>query len=47
MAYPRDVMRGAWSCISRRAHRYTTGEWPFDGFLERTIAQARKEAGDA
>ncbi len=47
MAYPRDVIRGAWSGISRLAPRYTTGEWPFDGFLERTVAQARQEAGDA
>jgi len=33
MAYPDEVVRGAWSGISAIAARYTTGEWPFDGFL--------------
>jgi protein associated with RNAse G/E len=34
MAYPDDIVRGAWAGISAIAARYTTGEWPFDGFLE-------------
>jgi protein associated with RNAse G/E len=33
MSYPDDVVRGAWSGISRIAPRYTTGEWPFDGWM--------------
>ena len=33
MAYPRDVVRGAWAGISRMAPRYTMDEWPFDGWL--------------
>jgi len=41
MAYPRDVVRGAWVGISRMAPRYTMGEWPFDGWLERELARAR------
>ena len=44
MAYPHDVITGAWSGISRIAPRYTTGEWPFDGWLEQGIALARAEA---
>ena len=43
MAYPREVIRGAWEGISRLAPRYTTGEWPFDGWLNETLAQARAE----
>ena len=34
MAYPKDVVRGAWSGISTMAARYTTGDWPFDGALQ-------------
>jgi protein associated with RNAse G/E len=34
MAYPDDVVRGAWAGISGMAARYTTREWPFDGFLD-------------
>jgi hypothetical protein len=45
MAYPKHVIQGAWSGISRLAPRYTTGEWPFDGFLEQTLARARRESG--
>jgi hypothetical protein len=33
MAYPDDVIVGAWSGISAVAPRFTTGEWPFDGSL--------------
>ena len=34
MAYPDEVVRGAWAGVSGIAARYTTGEWPFDGYLE-------------
>jgi len=34
MAYPDDVVRGAWAGISTMAARYTTGDWPFDGALQ-------------
>jgi hypothetical protein len=34
MAYPDEVVRGAWSGISLMAARYTTGDWPFDGSLQ-------------
>lgn len=34
MAYPSEVVRGAWSGISTMAARYTTGDWPFDGSLQ-------------
>ena len=44
MSYPRDVIRGAWAGISRMAPRYTMGEWPFDGWLERELVQAREGA---
>jgi hypothetical protein len=37
MAYPDEIVRGAWSGISGIAARYTTGEWPFDGFLDRCV----------
>lgn len=43
MAYPTDVIRGAWSGISRLAPRYTTREWPFDGWLEQELAVARAQ----
>jgi hypothetical protein len=33
MAYPDDVIVGAWAGISEIAPRFTTGEWPFDGSL--------------
>jgi hypothetical protein len=39
MAYPDEVVRGAWSGISRIAPRYTTGEWPFDGWMARCLAE--------
>jgi hypothetical protein len=37
MGYPDDVVRGAWSGISWIAARYTTGEWPFDGTIQRCL----------
>ncbi|MDF2733116.1 MAG: hypothetical protein K0S92_1753 [Desertimonas sp.] len=40
MSYPHDVVRGAWSGISQIAPRYTTGEWPFDGWMARQLAAA-------
>jgi hypothetical protein len=39
MAYPDEVVRGAWSGISSIAPRYTTGEWPFDGWMGRCLAE--------
>ncbi len=38
MRYPDEVVRGAWAGISAIAARYTTGEWPFDGFLVDCLA---------
>jgi hypothetical protein len=40
MPYPDEVVRGAWSGISSVAPRYTTGEWPFDGWLGGALANA-------
>jgi protein associated with RNAse G/E len=40
MAYPDEIVRGAWSGISAIAARYTTGEWPFDGFLDSCLADS-------
>jgi hypothetical protein len=37
MAYPEDVIVGAWSGISQIAPRFTTGAWPFDGSLAALI----------
>jgi hypothetical protein len=45
MAYPIDVIRGAWSGISRVAPRYTTREWPFDGWLDQLLGLVRHEVG--
>lgn len=42
MAYPDDVVRGAWSGISGIAPRYTTREWPFDGWMQRCLDAARR-----
>jgi hypothetical protein len=39
MSYPDEVVRGAWSGISSVAPRYTTGEWPFDGWMGRCLAE--------
>jgi hypothetical protein len=53
MSYPDDVVRGAWSGISALAPRYTTGEWPFDGWMSRCLAdqvvgrRPRRSAPDA
>jgi hypothetical protein len=41
MNYPAEVVRGAWSGISRVAPQYTTGGWPFDGWLEGCLRAAR------
>ena len=38
MSYPDEVVRGAWAGISSVAPRYTTGDWPFDGWMERFLA---------
>jgi hypothetical protein len=40
MAYPHDVVRGAWSGIATIAARYTIGDWPFDGSLQGWIDDA-------
>jgi hypothetical protein len=38
MSYPDEVVRGAWAGISAIAPRYTTGEWPFDGWMSRCLS---------
>ena len=38
MSYPDEVVRGAWSGISALAPRYTTSEWPFDGWMGECLA---------
>jgi hypothetical protein len=35
MGYPDHIVRGAWSGISTIAARYTNGDWPFDGSLQK------------
>jgi hypothetical protein len=40
MGYPDHVVRGAWSGISTIAARYTNGDWPFDGSLQRWVKGA-------
>ena len=42
MAYPAEVVRGAWSGISGIAPRYTTREWPFDGWMQQCLDEARR-----
>jgi hypothetical protein len=37
MGYPVHVVRGAWSGISTIAARYTNGDWPFDGSMQRWV----------
>ena len=37
MAYPVDVVRGAWSGIATIAARYTNGDWPFDGSMQEWV----------
>jgi protein associated with RNAse G/E len=46
MSYPDEVVRGAWSGISTIAPRYTTGEWPFDGWMGQCLAAAVAGHGD-
>ena len=41
MSYPPEVIHGAWEGISRVAPHYTTGDWPFDGWLDVCLATAR------
>ena len=41
MAYPREIVRGAWAGICRLAPRYTMREWPFDGWVERCAMEIR------
>jgi hypothetical protein len=43
MRYPDEVIRGAWMGISQLAPRYTTGEWPFDGWMEEELRRGRAE----
>jgi hypothetical protein len=45
MSYPDDVVRGAWTGISTIAPRYTTGEWPFDGWVGRCLAEEVAKRG--
>ncbi len=42
MAYPQDVVRGAWSGIATIAARYTNGDWPFDGSMQEWVDTARR-----
>ena len=37
MGYPHHIVQGAWSGISTIAARYTNGDWPFDGSLQRWV----------
>ena len=47
MSYPDEVVRGAWSGISGLAPRYTTGEWPFDGWMGRVSrCRSRRQPDD-
>ena len=41
MAYPDDVVRGAWSGIATVAARYTNGDWPFDGSMQEWVDNAQ------
>lgn len=40
MGYPEPVVRGAWSGISTIAARYTNGDWPFDGSIQKWVDDA-------
>ena len=42
MAYPKDVVTGAWSGIATVASRYTNGDWPFDGSMQKWVDNARR-----
>ena len=37
MSYPDEVVHGAWSGISEVAPHFTTGEWPFDGWMDHAL----------
>jgi hypothetical protein len=43
MRYPPEVIHGAWEGISRMAPRYTTGDWPFDAWLDGRLTAARAD----
>jgi protein associated with RNAse G/E len=43
MHYPPEVIEGAWKGISTTAPHYTTGDWPFDGWLDRQLAAGRRQ----
>lgn len=47
MGYPPDVVRGAWAGVSGLAARYTTGEWPFGGWLDEAVASARAPTSES
>ena len=40
MGYPDEIVRGAWAGISTIAARYTNGEWPFDGSMQKWVDRA-------
>ncbi len=42
MAYPEDLVRGAWSGIATIAARYTNSEWPFDGSMQEWLDDAAR-----
>jgi hypothetical protein len=44
MAYPDDVVVGAWSGISALAPCFTTGAWPFDGSLGALVTTDDQDA---
>jgi hypothetical protein len=46
MAYPPDVIEGAWAGISQVAPHYTTGTWPFDGWVDGCLAAGRAALAD-
>jgi protein associated with RNAse G/E len=46
MHYPPEVTEGAWSGISRVAPHYTTGDWPFDGWMDQRLAAGRRQLAD-
>jgi protein associated with RNAse G/E len=43
MRYPDEVIRGAWKGISELAPRYTTEDWPFDGWMDEELRGGRAE----
>ena len=42
MAYPDDVVRGAWAGIATIAARYTNREWPFDGSMQEWVVDVQQ-----